>query len=103
MDAFRNPTIRKMKNGDKVLLRGPISLYAKRGTFQVICKKIIPYGQGDLKAQFEFLKEKLRAEGLFDPDLKKEIPILAKKISVITALRGAALQDFLNVMKRRKV
>lgn len=103
MDAFRNPTIRKIKNGDKVLLRGPVSLYAKRGTFQVICKKIIPYGKGDLKAQFEFLKEKLRSEGYFDEQTKLEIPVFPKKIVVITALRGAALQDFLNVMKRRSL
>jgi exodeoxyribonuclease VII large subunit len=101
MDAFRNPAIRKIKNGDKVLLRGPVSLYAKRGTFQVICKKIIPYGKGDLKAQFEFLKEKLRSAGYFDEENKIEIPTYPKKVAVITALRGAALQDFLNVMKRR--
>lgn len=101
MDAFRNPMIRKLKDGDKVIVRGPISLYAKRGTFQVICKRITPAGKGDLKAQFEKLKEKLRREGLFDQDKKHEIPALPKKIAIITAKHGAALQDFLNVMKRR--
>ena len=103
MDALRNPLIRKLKNGDKIYLRGPISLYAKRGTFQIIGKKILPYGQGDLKAQFEFLKEKLKAQGLFDLDRKKQIPVFPKKVAILTAQNGAALQDFLNVMKRRSL
>lgn len=101
MDAFRNPAIRKIKNGDKVLVRGPIGLYARRGTFQIICKRILPYGVGNLMAQYEMLKQKLRAEGLFDQDLKRKIPENVSKIAVITALRGAALQDFLNVMKTK--
>lgn len=101
MDALRNPTLKKLKDGDKVFIRGGISLYSKRGTFQLIGRKIIPAGKGDLKAKFEFLKEKLASEGLFDASEKKEIPKLAKRIAVLTALRGAALQDFLNVMKRR--
>ena len=101
MDALRNPAIRKIKNGAKVLLRGPISVYAKRGTFQVICKSIIPYGEGDLKAQFDFLKEKLNSQGYFDPQKKQLIPTLPTRIAIITALQGAALQDFLNIMKRR--
>ena len=66
MDALRNPFIRRAKNGDKVIVRGPISVYAKRGTFQLITKKITPSGKGDLKAQFEILKQKLAKEGLFD-------------------------------------
>jgi len=103
MDAFKNPVVRKVKNGDKVIVRGPISLYAKRGTFQIICKRIVPYGKGDLKAQYEFLKEKLRVEGLFEAEVKKEIPNLPKRIAVITALGGAALQDFLNIIKRRSI
>ncbi len=101
MDALRNPLIRRLKNGDKVILQGSISVYAKRGTFQIIGKRLLPFGKGDLKAQFELLKAKLNKEGLFDLDLKKEIPHFPKKIGVITALNGAALQDFLNVMKRR--
>lgn len=103
MDAMRNPIIRKIRNGEKVYLRGPISVYAKRGTFQLLGKKILKYGQGDLKAQFEFLKEKLRSQGFFDLENKKEIPRFPKKIAVVTAKQGAALQDFLNVMKRRSL
>lgn len=101
MDALRNPSIRKIKNGDKVIIRGPISVYSKRGTFQIISKRIVPYGKGDLKAQFEFLKEKLRSQGYFNSDHKRAIPKYPKKIGVITAINGAALQDFLSVIKRR--
>lgn len=103
MDAFRNPAIRKIKNGDEVLIRGPISLYTKRGTFQIIAKRVLPFGVGNLMAQYELLKEKLRNEGLFDVDRKLKFPSFVKKVAVITALRGAALQDFLNVYKRRSL
>lgn len=101
MDALRNPFIRKCRDGDKILVSGPISVYAKRGTFQLIAKRVTPAGKGDLKEQFEALKLKLTSEGLFDIATKKEIPKLPKKIGVITALGGAALQDFLNIIKRR--
>lgn len=101
MDALRNPFIKKCRDGDKILVTGPISVYAKRGTFQLIAKRVTPVGKGDLKEQFEILKRKLTNEGLFDLELKKEIPKLPKKIGIITALGGAALQDFLNIIKRR--
>ena len=102
-DALRNPIIRRLKDGDKVIVQGSIGVYAKRGTFQIIAKRIVPAGKGDLKAQFEKLKQKFIAKGYFDENIKKEIPKLAKNIAIITALKGAALQDFLNVMKRRCV
>ena len=86
MDALRNPIIKKMKNGDKIIVRGPISVYAKRGTFQLIAKRITPFGKGDLKQQFEALKRKLTAKGLFDLEHKKEIPSLPKKVAIITCL-----------------
>lgn len=103
MDALRNPVIRKTKNGDRVIVRGPISVYAKRGSFQLLAKRLTPFGKGDLKEQFEILKRKLTTKGLFDLEIKKEIPILPKKVAIITALGGAALQDFLNIMKRRSI
>lgn len=102
-DALRNPYLRKLKNGDKVVLSGPVSVYSPRGTFQVIGKRILPFGKGDLNAQFEVLKNKLRSQGLFDQEYKKKIPKMPKRIAVITALKGAALQDFLNIIKRRSI
>ncbi|CBW27500.1 putative exodeoxyribonuclease VII large subunit [Halobacteriovorax marinus SJ] len=102
MDAMRNPAIREIKNGDKVQCIGGIGVYAKRGSFQVIVKRITKTNVGgDLLAEFERLKKKLAGEGLFDLSNKNKIPTLPKKIAVITAQRGAALQDFLNITKRR--
>ncbi|MES2527520.1 MAG: exodeoxyribonuclease VII large subunit [Bdellovibrionota bacterium] len=101
MDAMRNPLIRNLKNGDKIIVLGPISVYPKRGTFQILAKRIMPAGEGQLKLQFERLKAKLAAEGLFDIETKKALPVFPKRVAVITAAHGAALQDFLNVMKRR--
>ena len=60
-------------------------------------------GQGDLKEQFEKLKRKLAAEGLFDLETKKPIPLLPKRVAIITAQRGAALADFINIYKRRSL
>ena len=102
-DAMRNPIMRTLKNGDKILVLGPLSVYQKRGTFQIIAKRIAQAGEGQLKLQFERLKAKLAAEGVFDLDRKKPLPAFPKKIAVITAKGGAALQDFLNVIKRRSV
>ena len=70
MDSFRNPIIKKIKDGDKVLCKGSISVYPPRGTFQLIIKKITPVGKGSLKEQFEVLKKKLASEGLFDLSIK---------------------------------
>lgn len=103
MDAVRNPVIRQLKNGDKVICSGNVGVYSKRGTFQLIAKNIVPVGKGDLKEQFELLKRKLSSKGLFDIDIKKEIPKYPKRIAVITAKQGAALQDFLNIYKRRSI
>lgn len=102
-DALRNPLIRNLKNGDKIVVAGPVSVYQKRGTFQLLAKRIFPAGEGQLKLQYERLKAKLSQEGLFDIEKKKPIPIFPKRVAVITAEHGAALQDFLNVMSRRSL
>jgi exodeoxyribonuclease VII large subunit len=101
MDAFRNPQIKQFKDGDKVLCIGSISVYAKKGTFQLIVKRIMHQGKGNLQEQFEFLKKKLMNEGLFDLERKKKLPPYPKKIAIITAPQGAALQDFKEVLFRR--
>ncbi|WPU64448.1 exodeoxyribonuclease VII large subunit [Peredibacter starrii] len=102
-DALRNPLIRNLKDGDKIVIVGPISVYQKRGSFQLLAKRIFPAGEGQLKLQYERLKAKLSQEGFFDIEKKKEIPKFPKRIAVITAEHGAALQDFLNVMNRRSL
>jgi exodeoxyribonuclease VII large subunit len=100
---MRNPIIKSLKDGDKVILHGSMGVYTKRGTFQVIVTRIETAGKGDLLAQFEQLKRKLAGEGLFDPSIKKEIPLYPKRVAVITSIGGAALQDFNNVYKRRSI
>jgi exodeoxyribonuclease VII large subunit len=102
-DALRNPLIRNLKNGDKIVIVGPISVYQKRGSFQLLAKRIFPAGEGQLKLQYERLKARLSQEGLFDIERKKPLPMFPKRVAVITAEHGAALQDFLNVMKRRSL
>ena len=102
-DALRNPLIRTLKDGDKIIVLGPVSVYQKRGSFQILAKKILPAGAGQLKLQFEKLKAKLSLEGLFDLEKKVPIPKFPKRIAVITAEHGAALQDFLNVYKGRSL
>lgn len=101
MDAMRNPLIRSIKNGDKIVVLGPLSVYPKKGNFQILAKRIVPAGEGQLKLQLERLKAKLAQEGLFDIKTKKALPVFPRRVAVITAPHGAALQDFLNVMKRR--
>src|SRR5690606_14718233 len=100
-DALRNPGVQKLRDGDKIICHGGLSVYSKRGTFQLIVRRFEYAGAGDLKLQFEKLKRELSAQGLFDQDQKKVLPSYAQKIAVITAEGGAALQDFLNVFKRR--
>jgi exodeoxyribonuclease VII large subunit len=102
-DALRNPLIKKLKNGDKVVIVGPVSVYQKKGTFQLLAKRILPAGEGQLKILYERLKAKLSQEGLFDFERKKPLPSFPRRIAVITAEHGAALQDFLNVLKRRSL
>lgn len=101
MDALRNPILKKLKNGDKIYCQGSVGVYSKRGQFQLIAKRISLSGKGDLQEQFEKLKKKLASEGLFDVTHKKKIPIFPKRIAIITAIGGAALQDILNIIKRR--
>ncbi|MBT3983618.1 MAG: exodeoxyribonuclease VII large subunit [Bacteriovoracaceae bacterium] len=100
-DALRNPVMRRLKDGDKVMLSGSIGLYQKRGSFQLIARRIQLSGKGDLKADFEKLKLKLRSLGLFDSDIKRAIPKFPKKIAVITAPGSAAVRDFINIFRRR--
>ncbi len=103
MDAYRNPSLKNLKAGDKVVCYGRINVYPKKGTFQLIVNRINPVGKGELKEKFERLKMKLSREGLFDVDKKKAIPRFPKKIGLITSREGAAIQDFLKVYKRRSL
>lgn len=103
MDYLRSSFSKKAKNGEKIIVIGDLSVYPKRGQFQLIVKRILPIGEGLLKYQFEQLKTKLSQEGLFDLEKKKKIPLYPNKIAVVTSETGAAIHDFLNVLKRRSL
>lgn len=92
---------KRPKEGDKVLVRANISLYEPRGDYQLIVEFIEPEGEGQLKQQFEQLKIKLAAEGLFAQQHKQELPSAIRKVGIVTSSTGAALHDILTVLKRR--
>jgi exodeoxyribonuclease VII large subunit len=89
------------KDGLKVRVFGQASLYEPRGSYQLIIRKMEEAGKGSLQEQFEKLKAKLAAEGLFDADRKKPLPLLPQKIGVVTSPTGAAIRDIINVLTRR--
>lgn len=91
----------KPQNGMQVVVRANISLYEPRGDYQIIVESIQTAGEGLLQQQFEQLKMKLTAEGLFAQQYKKEIPAHCRKIGVITSATGAALHDILQILRRR--
>ncbi len=89
------------EDGLEVLVRGRLSVYEPRGDYQVIVDYMEPKGLGSLQLAFEQLKEKLRKEGLFDEGHKVSLPLLPRKIGIVTSPTGAAIQDMLRVLKRR--
>ncbi|WP_100643265.1 exodeoxyribonuclease VII large subunit [Alteromonas facilis] len=89
------------KEGDKVLVRGNLSLYEPRGDYQLIAEYMELDGLGNLQAAFEALKAKLNALGLFNTDRKRPLPSTINTVGVVTSASGAALHDILTVLKRR--
>ena len=89
------------ENGMSVLVVGDMDVYERDGVYQIIATDMQPVGTGALHKGIEQLKEKLSKMGLFDSSVKKPIPVMPKKIAVVTSLTGAALQDILNVLSRR--
>ena len=90
-----------ISDGMQVQAYGMVSVYEARGQYQLIVQLIQPRGQGLLQAKFEALKRKLQAEGLFDPNHKKALPKFPKRVALVTSSSGAAVQDMLNILKRR--
>jgi exodeoxyribonuclease VII large subunit len=89
------------KEGESVLVRGHLTVYEPRGEYQIIVDYIEPKGIGALMAAFEALKERLRAEGLFDEARKKPIPVFPRVVVLITSPTGAVLQDFCRIIRER--
>ena len=89
------------KAGDKVILRGEISIYSPRGSYQIIVRELSFLGVGELLLKLHELKEKLKKQGWMDKDKKKDLPSLPKTIGIVTSPTGAVIQDILNVLFRR--
>ena len=89
------------ENGMRVIVRGHISLYGPRGQYQLYVESMQPDGVGALALQFEQLKRRLQAEGLFDAARKKPIPKMPRRVGIITSPVGAAIHDMIHISKRR--
>lgn len=101
---FKGNTIRlrfRPENGMQIIAMGRISVYPRDGAYQLYCSGLVPDGVGDLYAAFEQLKNKLSAEGLFDPNHKKLLPKFPKTIGIVTSAAGAAVHDMLRILNKR--
>lgn len=90
-----------MKDGDKVVVTGSVEVYERDGKYQIYAREIALDGEGDLYLRFEALKKELQEMGMFDAMYKKPIPKYAKRVGVVTARTGAAIQDIRNISARR--
>ena len=89
------------QDGLRVVARARVSVYDPKGEYQIICEHLEPEGLGALQLAFDQLKQRLAAEGLFDPRRKRTMPALPRKIGVVTSLEGAAVRDIIQVLRRR--
>jgi len=91
----------KPEDGMRVVARGRISVYEQKGEYQIVADAFEPAGAGALQVAFEQLKKKLQGEGLFDATRKRALPVLPRRIGVITSLDGAAVRDIVRVLTQR--
>jgi exodeoxyribonuclease VII large subunit len=89
------------QDGMKVIVQGRVAIYEPRGEYQVILDYMEPLGVGALALAFEQLKKKLAAQGIFDQGIKRPLPFLPQRVAVITSPTGAAIRDFLKIIRRR--
>ena len=101
---FRNeivPHRELISDGQKILLQGDLTVYEARGNYQIIVRAVELQGVGALQIQFEKLKQKLAAEGLFALERKRHLPKYPQRIGLVTSPTGAAIRDVLHVVQRR--
>jgi exodeoxyribonuclease VII large subunit len=91
----------KPRDGMKVLARGGLKVYAPKGEYQVSVEVLEPIGKGSLQQAYEDLKAKLEKEGLFDKAKKRPLPMLPRRVGIVTSPTGAVIQDILRVVERR--
>ncbi len=89
------------QDGMSVLATGGLQVYVARGTCQFIIRHLQPQGVGELELAFRQMKEKLAAEGLFDPERKRPLPRIPRRIALVTSPTGAAVRDMIQVIVRR--
>lgn len=102
---FRNDAYKQsvdLEDGMQVVVFGQIGVYEPRGNYQLIVRLVVQDGLGKLQREFERLKAQLLEEGLFDEDIKKPIPTFPRAVGIITSPTGAAVQDFIRILKRRE-
>lgn len=98
-DAARGRVV--LRDGQQVVAYGQVSVYEARGQYQLIVRTVVEDGVGRLQAEFEKLKQRLAAEGLFAPENKVPLPAMPRTIGFVTSPTGAAVQDFLRILVRR--
>jgi exodeoxyribonuclease VII large subunit len=91
----------RLNDGLEVVCRGQVDVYPPRGRYQLIIREIQPKGIGGLELALRQLREKLAREGLFDADRKRPLPEFVRRVAVVTSPTGAAIRDFLEVLRRR--
>ena len=96
-----NPGGEHVANGAQLNVHGRVSLYAARGDVQIYVDAVMPAGAGILAAEFERLRARLEAEGLFDPSRKRPLPPFPRRIGVVTSAQGAVIHDIANVLRAR--
>jgi exodeoxyribonuclease VII large subunit len=89
------------EDGLHVVVRGRVSIYEQRGQMQLVAETMEPVGAGSLQMAFEQLKERLKAEGLFESERKRPLPAFPRTVGIITSPTGAVIRDFLNIVGRR--
>ena len=91
----------QLEDGLEVLCQGYVDVYPPRGSYQLVIQRIEPRGMGALELALRQLRTRLAAEGLFDPERKRPLPRFPERIAVITSPTGAAIRDFLEVLRNR--
>jgi exodeoxyribonuclease VII large subunit len=99
----RQAMLLRFRPGDglHVLVRGRVSVYEQRGQLQLVAETLEPVGAGSLQLAFEQLKERLKAEGLFEPERKRPLPAFPRTVGIVTSPTGAVIRDVLNIVGRR--
>lgn len=92
----------ELKDGMQVLAYGGLSVYEPRGQYQLVVQELQQDGIGRLQEAFEQLKHKLEAEGLFRPEIKQTLPLRPRRVAIVTSPTGAALRDFISILRRRE-